>query len=94
MKFGPQPLQTAAPTPMHTTLNARRRRNSLVHVYSDALQSIFQFASLQEWARWMSVSGQWRYAVMSMPPIAVAAILLDKQTQNEDGTQLTCLLGS
>ena len=60
-------------------------------LYADALYSIFQFASLHELARLMSVSGRWRHAVMSMPPIA-AADVLDEEPGG--AAQLTCLIGS
>lgn len=46
-------------------------------LYTDALHSIFQFASLQDLARLMSVSRQWGESVLSTPPVAASAVIGD-----------------
>lgn len=43
-------------------------------LYNDALHSIFNFASLVEWARLLSVSRRWGEAVLSMPPLSAVIL--------------------
>lgn len=62
-------------------------------LYSDALYSVFKFATLNDLSRLMNVSRRWGDAVMTMPPIAVSVFIRDSEDIQMD-SRLDAVLDS